>query len=396
MGMSASCRRQFWRPLALIGAIAMAAVLTGCGDVDDALFGGSTSADDTGFPGEPGALPAQSSETGDIGTTAPSPALLAEGPTVTVQRIAIAEGTPTGTAVGQKAQEIRTTLAGMQNRIEANAQRLAALRQTDATYSSSYNGAKAQITSRLQLGTTRGNPELVAQWNTAQDSLDKLAADINALNTLGADVASDDSQAHYTLQTIQATYPVSGAVDEDHRQLNVLEDETNQTIVLIERLLTNVSHDVQRQTSYVANERSNLTMLANAIKNGEIYGATLSPTMVAAGPTPMRGNAGTAVAGGTPLVVIRFDKPNVEYQQILYTALAQALERRPDAGFEVVAVAPTAGTATSVQITQTETQRNAQAVMRSMTDMGVPASRLALSSTTDPRVSSGEVRVYLR
>jgi hypothetical protein len=248
----------------------------------------------------------------------------------------------------------------------------------------------------LQLGTTRGNPELVAQWNTAQDSLDRIAADINALNALGTEVGADEASANFTLNTIRGLYGVSGAVDEDHRQLGVLEDETSQSIVLLERLLTSVSHDVQRATSYVANERSNLTVLANAIKNGEIYGAALGPSMMAAQPPAPSRNLSSSLVGGTPLVVIKFDKPNVEYQQILYTALAQALERKPEAGFQVVAVAPTAGSATSLQLTQSQTQRNAQAVLRSMSDMGVPANRLALSSTTDPGVQSGEVRVYMR
>jgi hypothetical protein len=34
--------------------------------------------------------------------------------------------------------------------------------------------------------------------------------------------------------------------------------------------------------------------------------------------------------------------------------------------------------------------------MRSMTDMGVPAARLAISSATDPGAGSSEVRVYVR
>ena len=55
----------------------------------------------------------------------------------------------------------------------------------------------------------------------------------------------------------------------------VLEDETNQTIVLIDRLLKAASEDTQRQTAYAANERANLTTLAGAIKNGELYGADL-------------------------------------------------------------------------------------------------------------------------
>ena len=83
-------------------------------------------------------------------------------------------------------------------------------------------------------------------------------------------------------------------------------------------------------------------------------------------------------SAGTPLVVIRFDHPDVDYQQILYAALNQALQTRPNAGFEVVAVSPTRGTAASVQIAQTTAKRHAQEVMRSMTDMGVPATRMGV------------------
>ena len=75
-------------------------------------------------------------------------------------------------------------------------------------------------------------------------------------------------------------------------------------------------------------------------------------------------------------MVVHFDRPNVDYQQILYAALNQALQNRPSANFQVVAVSPTRGTAASVQIAQSTARRHAQDVMRSMTDMGVPATRL--------------------
>ena len=380
-----------WKPLVLSGALVLAAGTAGCGAIDDALFSGSTM---EAPPGEEGAFPdtVQSDDTG----TAATPGAFATDSGSTVKRIPVAGGEATGTAVSQQAQQIRGTVMSLQDRIEANGQRLAVLRASEAASAASYNSSKSVIASRLQLGTTRGNPELVAQWNTAQDSLDRIAADINALNALGTDVGADEASANFTLSTIRGLYGVSGAVDEDHRQLAVLEDETSQSIVLLERLLTSVGHDVQRATSYVANERSNLTVLANAIKNGEIYGDALGPSMMAAQPPAPSRNLSSSLVGGTPLVVIKFDKPNVEYQQILYTALAQALERKPEAGFQVVAVAPTAGSPTSLQLAQSQTQRNAKAVLRSMSDMGVPASRLALSSTTDPGVQSGEVRVYIR
>ena len=87
---------------------------------------------------------------------------------------------------------------------------------------------------------------------------------------------------------------------------------------------------------------------------------------------------------GSPLVVVRFDRPNVDYQQILYAALNQALQNRPTASFQVVAVAPTRGTAASVQIAQTTARRHAEDVMRSMTDMGVPATRASAQRSLRP------------
>ena len=59
-------------------------------------------------------------------------------------------------------------------------------------------------------------------------------------------------------------------------------------------------------------------------------------------------------------------------------------------------MSPTRGTAASVQIAQSTARRHAQDVMRSMTDMGVPASRLGVASTTDPAAAASEVRVFVR
>jgi hypothetical protein len=308
--------------------------------------------------------------------------------------VPIEGGSDTGTAVNKTIQGLRSQLQTLESRLATNAQRLADLRSVGAGQASAYHEAKAHITTRLQVGTTRGNPELVSEWNSAQSSLDQLSSNINSLNALGTDLTTDSSSAHYALDTISATFNVSGAVDEDHRQLSVLDDETNQTIVLIDRLLRETSEDIQRQTAYVANERANLTTLAGAIKNGELYGADLgSPMMVASAPAI---SSAASSYGGAALVTIRFDRADVDYQQILYTALNQALQSRPGASFQVVAVSPTRGTASSVQLAQTAARRHAQDVLRSMTDMGVPATRLAVSSSTDPGLANTEVRVFVR
>ena len=169
-----------------------------------------------------------------------------------------------------------------------------------------------------------------------------------------------------------------------------LEDETSQTIVMIDRLLKEVSDAIQRQTAYVANERANLTTLAAAIKNGDFYGGS-----VAASPGQRR--IVPAVSAGTPLVVIRFDRPNVDYQQILYAALNQALQNRPSAGFQVVAVSPTRGTAASVQIAQTTARRHA-AGSDALHDRHGRARRRGWAWPRPPirRATASEVRVFVR
>jgi len=442
-----------FKPVAGAMALAAALALSGCSSVDDMVFGGTSDAgsgvpaSDSGIPPDSsspqaseapqpapvqtasaaGTLPpvdssatptapssypstysapeASSSPSGasspgtlppvaDYGGT-PAPVEQSETTTaapnsVSITPVTIEAGSDTGTPVSQTVQQMRDQLSGLEQRLASGAQRLTDVRNANASSATTYQQSKAQIMTRLQLGTTRGNPELVAQWNTAQTSLDQLSSNINTLNAVGTDVTTDSSSAHFVLDQIVATFNVSGAVDEDHRQLAVLEDETNQTIILIDRLLKSVADDIQRQTAYVANERANLTTLANGIKNGELYSADTMPMM---GPgRPMM--AGGGMSSGGAIAVVRNGAGN--FQQSLYSSLNQALASQPNANFEIVAVSPTRGTSNAVQIAQTTTKRRAQEVLRAMTDMGVPASRLDISSSTDPGLSSGEVRVYQR
>jgi hypothetical protein len=378
--------------ISLTGAL----LLSACSDIDNMFGDDEAVMSDQLAPPDAGAPPTA----GAAGTfapsayAAPSSGVSGAGMMATITPVTIDPGNDTGTAVNKTIQGLRSQVSGLQQKLVANAQRLADLRNASAGAAGAYQTAKAHITTRLQVGTTKGNPELVSEWNGAQSQLDALTGNINALNTLGTDVANDSSTAHYALNQIGATFNVSGAVDDDHRQLSVLEDETSQTIVLVDRLLKEVSDSVQRQTAYVANERASLTTLAASIKNGELYGGGLGVPAGTLGGA-LGGSVQTANAGSA-LVVIKFDRSNVDYQQILYTALNQALQSRPSASFRVVAVSPTKGTAAAVQLAQTSARRHAEDVMRSMTDMGVPATRLAVASTTDPGATANEVRVFAR
>jgi hypothetical protein len=369
--------------LVLAFALAAAMSLGACSTIDE-MFGGGEETSVEAPPSAGAAAPPTAAA-----PVAAAPVAAGGAPVATITPVTIENGPDTGTAVNKTVQSLRGQIAGLQQRLSANAQRLVDLRNQGAGAAGSYQEAKARITTRLQVGTTRGNPELVAEWNTAQGQLDALSANVNALNTLGTDATNDSSSAHYALNQISATFNVSGAVDEDHRQLQLLEDETSQTIVMVDRLLSEVSDAIQRQTAYIATERANLTTLAAAIKNGDFYGGGLTGALGA-------GSGAQMTSAGAPLVVVRFDRPNVDYQQVLYAALNQALQNRPGATFQVLAVSPTRGTAASVQMAQTAARRHAEDVMRSMSEMGVPATRMGVASTTDPSATVSEVRVFVR
>ena len=314
----------------------------------------------------------------------------------------IATGQPTGTLVGQKVGQLRVELQRLKGQLSAQNGQLQQIRQITTDNAQRYHGTVAAVTARLQLGTTPGNPILVNQWNAAQAELDRISGDIATMNSLANQIASNSSLAAYVLESARAAYGLSGAIDEDHRQLALLEDETNRAVVLIDRLLGEINEDVARQTSYVAGERSNLTTLSSSIKNGELHGSSLmarafasgtQPTTFSTSSTPRRG----FVAGGRQaLVVIRFDRPNVPYQQALYTAVSKTLQVRPDANFDLVAVTPSQGNASEQAMAQSTIKKHTNGVLKTLMDMGLPASRISLSASSSSNTASNEVHIYIR
>ncbi len=84
------------------------------------------------------------------------------------------------------------------------------------------------------------------------------------------------------------------------------------------------------------------------------------------------------------------------YQQALYSALSQALDRVPMANFDVIAVAPNSGTPAQVALNTNESKRNAEQVFRSLTDMGLSGDRVTLSTATSSAVQTNEVHIFVR
>jgi hypothetical protein len=398
MPSSARRRVEGLRASGRLAALAGVIMVSGCSFASDSLWPSLTGGEPSGATESIRIAPADVEFSDDAMAMTEPPAL----GTTTFEPMRVTQAVSTGTFVGGKVQQLRGELGAMQGQIVKRNGELQQMRNIAAQNSQRYHGTVAAITTRLQMGTTPGNPVLVQQWNAAQAELDRIGLDITAMNSLANKVASDSAMAAFLLESARAAYGLAGAIDEDHRQLAILEDETNRTVVQIDRLLNELSEDVSRQTTYVGSERSTLTALSLAIQNGEILGPSLANrAFTTAAPissrAPDAGSGGSfALANRRPLVVIRFDRPDPPYEQALYTAVSRAIERRPDALFDLVAVAPAQGSAADAALGGSKAKKYAGNVLRALTQMGLPASRVSLSAATSGDAVTPEVHLYVR
>jgi len=302
------------------------------------------------------------------------------------------------TFVGKKVTDLRQDLEKLQQSVADHNQTLQQLRQQTIKAARNYHELIARINTRLQVGTTPGNPELVRMWNNAQANLEKVDEVVSRMNELANRASSTSALAAFLLDSVEASYSLSGAIEKDHEQLKILEDATNRTVVLVDRLLNELSEDVARQNDYLQRERSNLSTLSLAVKNGEFYGRSLANQAYGEPQPPEKaqGDPASKVDSQQPLVVIRFDRKDVAYEKPLYNAVSRALDRRPQAAFDVVAVAPQSNQQAETSLNRAKVRRYAERVLRSLNEMGLPPNRVRLSATTSPNVQANQVQIYVR
>lgn len=321
-----------------------------------------------------------------------------DAPSYTPQRI----GNPhIETLVTRKVNGLSHELAAEKSAVDGFQGRLAALQSKSDAQASEYYSLVASIQTELQSGTTAGNPLLTERWNQAQAKLDSLSESAGALNALSSDISAEATKAAYLQESVRATYGLSGAVADDHKSLQRLEDDVNQTIVGINRLLTSVGDELNRRTAYLRAEHLNMQTLSLAISNGEMYGQNMANSLFRKaaedGQDFLKGaGASPAPSQRKPLVIIRFNRPGVDYQQAVYTAVSQALEKYPSAHFDLVAVSPSEGNPARIALATTEARKNGEAVLRSLTQMGVPMERIRLNAASARDVANTEVHLYIQ
>lgn len=380
-----------FRMLGMIGATCV--LLAGCDSMWPSLEAQDPAGSDTAAAApapaasQSSAAPAPAASSGQIAASS--------APAAAASRASVYSGT---TAVGERIAQMDRDHAQLTNKVAELKQRLAAIRAASAGSATAYHGYKADITSRLQLGTTPGNPVLVQQWNEAQTSLATVEQTIPQLNSLHSDASDEAAFGKFLLNTVQATFGLSGAVESDHQRLQVLEDSVYQSLVDLDRMLSSVTQEINRHNLYVSQERQNMTTLALGIKNGELYGtniASRSFTLVEAAAASQAQASNGIDPTAEPLVIIKFDRENVAYQQALFNAVNQALTAKPDAVFDLLALSPARGNAAQAALNSTAAKRNAEDVLRTLTSMGVQPGRINLMQDSR-NVAQNEVHLYVR
>ena len=316
--------------------------------------------------------------------------------------VEVSEGGDTGTFVGQKVIAFRNELTQLQNAIRTNNAELQKIRASVISNAGQYHKTLGTIEAKLQVGTTPGNPQMYAMLQSAQNNVQLMNVNSNALQQLSARVTSDASVVNNLSDSIRATFAISGAVDEDHRQLRILQNETNQTAILISSLLSEVNNDVVRQIQYNETANSNIVQLDSAIKRGN-YGLNNEPLTYTAPimnfstkPTRLNyasapGQVSQAIAG-KPLFVAKFNRRDVNYKDGLKRAVNAAKSRKASVVFEVVAVAPVKGGESA----RSSAQNYASSVFQEIVKLGINPERISLSSRSSVDSTSPEVQVFIK
>lgn len=308
------------------------------------------------------------------------------------------------TIASEKINKVRNDLQSLQLELTSTSSRLTQLEEIGQKTAAQYYADVGTISTQLQSGSTPGNPRLVKKLADAQTSLDYLSRNLTDLNNLALEIANKASISSFLLKETRAAYKLHGSIEADHVNLAELEDQINNTIVIVDRLQNNVSDDITRTTAYLSSEQNNMRTLSLAVTNGDFYNKSLSNrpfSNVASTDTPDRASYSSpsqspSVNNPRPLVKIKFDKTQVDYQQPVYTAINQTLNQYPNARFELVAVQPTSKNAAFQAIESTRARRNAENVLRSLVQMGLEQQRLDLSTAQSNDATSNEVHIYVR
>ena len=308
-----------------------------------------------------------------------------------------------GTFVGQKIDPLKTDYTSVGDAFDVHRDSYEEVKSRVYGSATEFYGTVAAINTKLQLGTTPGNPVLVRQYDQAQGELDNIEEYLREINLLNQKVNADAGVVALLKSTINKVLRLAGAIDQDHRQLEVLEDDVEKLEIDIARLINEITEEISRQAGFAKIENQNLLVMAVAIRNGEAMGTGIlnrsflaAQALADAGPPDQQLEVPQVNISGLPLVVIRFDDPDINYEKTLFDAIGITVDKKPGANFGLVAVAPIGKNEAETRINSSKVKKYAERVLRSLVSFGLPSKKVALTAKTSGDVVVPEVHIYVQ
>ena len=321
----------------------------------------------------------------------------------TVPRSDQIDADPSGTFVGQKIPDLVLDYDAVTEAFAVHRDSYEEIKSRVYGASTQFYGTVAAVNTKLQLGTTPGNPVLVQQYDQAQTELKNIESYTREINLLNQKVSADAGVVALLKSTINKTLRLAGAIDQDHRQLEVLEDDVEKLEIDIARLINEITEEISRQAGFMKIENQNLLTLAVAIRNGEAMGTGIlnrsflaAQALADAGPPQEQLEVPKVNITGLPLVVIRFDDPSIDYEKTLYDAIGTTVDKKPNASFGLVAVSPIGKNEGETRINASKVKKYAERVLRSMVSFGLPSKKIALTAKTSSDVVVPEVHIFVQ
>lgn len=323
--------------------------------------------------------------------------------TTNFEPIKIEQGQSTETFVGQKVISFRTELVNLQNAVKKHNEDLQKIRSSVMTSSTDYTNSINDVENRLQVGTTPGNPYVVASLQKAQDNIKDMTGNAILTNQLSTRVVSDVAMTSYVINSIKASYNVSGAIDEDHAHLKVLQDEAEKTNIILNNMLSEINNDYARQQQYINTANKTILSLEEPVRVGR-FGTynrnapvNIAPAAVA---TPVSSVpivrsydvASQENFSNRPLFAVKFNKNNVNYKEGLNRAVKGALQAKPTMMFDIVAITPS----NASPVVKSSARSRATEIFQEVIALGVSPEVVSLSAKSTVDANSPEVHIYVK
>jgi hypothetical protein len=313
--------------------------------------------------------------------------------------------------LGSDAGRLQGELDQIKARVANRGASLQQLRDGAARDASAYEAAAGAVRTGVQSGKATGDPVLLGHWTDAQAALARMDGSMAQLVALSVQSSQDAASAGYIGDSAKRASALQGSAP-DQQRLAAIAADAAATEEAARTQKTAVGSEIDKQTEAVTQDRAELMRLASAIEGAPASkgSSSAAPRAAAAKPAATRiakaaAHSGTSAPpasppgdldGKSPLVVIRFDQPNVPYDEPVRKAAALALQRKPTAIFDVVASAPAEGAPDAVASAREKSKADAEGVVRSLMSAGVPSNQVTLTLATPQTGEAAEVRIFVR